>query len=147
MFNSKYSNFLTILLIVIIVAILGIIGYFAYDMFNQHDKNSKAQSAIEEFNKATQSVKKEFASNTANETANETAGEVQNPLETLNTTASQANTAASGATANIEKTYLDGYEILGTINIPKTKCNYPILNEVTKHSIEVAVAVLYPTKL
>lgn len=147
MFNSKYSNFLTMLLIVIIVAILGIIGYFAYDMFNQHDKNSKAQSAIEEFNKATQSVKKEFASNTANETANEKVGEVQNPLETLNTTASQANTATSGATANVQKTYLDGYEILGTINIPKTKCNYPILNEVTKHSIEVAVAVLYPTKL
>ena len=34
-------------------------------------------------------------------------------------------------------------EISYLINIPKTKCEYPILSEVTKHSIEVAVAVLY----
>lgn len=147
MFNSKYSSFLSMMLVVLIVVIIGLLGYFAYDMYNQYDKNSKAQTAIEEFNKATQSVRKEFA-NTTNTVTNETTGEIANPLENLNTTASQANTSESNNTqTTVEKTYQEGYEVLGTINIPKTKCNYTILNEVTKRSIEIAVAVLYPTKL
>lgn len=149
-FNNKYSNFLTMLLIVLIVAILGIVGYFAYDMYNQNDKNSKAQSAIEKFNKSTQSVKKVIENKTENAVTNVAAtdNKVKNPLEELNTVASQANTVEGNTTAQeIKKTYLEDYEILGTINIPKTKCNYPILNEVTKRSIEIAVAVLYPPKL
>ena len=148
MFNSKYSSFLSMLLVILIVAIVGVLGYFAYDMYNQHDKNTKAQAAIEEFDKATQSVRREFANSTKNEVVNEPAGNITNPLENLNTTSAQANTAQENNTqTKVEKTYQEGYEVLGTISIPKTKCNYTVLNQVTKRSIEIAVAVLYPTNL
>lgn len=43
-----------------------------------------------------------------------------------------------------EKIYYQGYEMIGTIRIPKTNLECPILEEVTKGSIEVAVAKLYP---
>ena len=148
MFNSKYSSFLSMLLVILIVAIVGVLGYFAYDMYNQHDKNTKAQAAIEEFDKATQSVRREFANSTKNEVVNEPAGNITNPLENLNTTSAQANTAQENNTqTKVEKTYQEGYEVLGTISIPKTKCNYTVLNQVTKRSIEIEVAVLYPTNL
>ena len=58
MFN-KYSNILTMILIFFVVAICGIIGYFAYDLFNSNNINSNAQSAIDEFESATQTVKKD----------------------------------------------------------------------------------------
>ncbi len=57
---------------------------------------------------------------------------------------------ASSTTSTGEKppkVMYEGYEMLGKISIPKIKCEYPVLSEVTKHSIEVAVAVLYPTNL
>ena len=38
---------------------------------------------------------------------------------------------------------LNGYNIMGTIEIPATKVKYPVLEKVTKTSIETAVAVLY----
>ena len=38
---------------------------------------------------------------------------------------------------------INGYKIMGTIEIPATKVKYPILEKVTKSSIESAVAILY----
>ena len=44
-----------------------------------------------------------------------------------------------------EKKKLEDYEIIGTIEIPKTGLKCDILNEVTKRSIEIAVATIYST--
>ena len=49
-------------------------------------------------------------------------------MNELNTTSNRNN-----------KKYLEGYEILGTIEIPKTKLKCTILSEVTKRSIEIGV--------
>lgn len=38
-----------------------------------------------------------------------------------------------------------GYEVIGTIRIPAISLKYPILDEVTKKSLETAVALLYTT--
>ena len=46
---------------------------------------------------------------------------------------------------DIEKKKLEDYEIEGTIEIPKTELKCDILNEVTKRSIEIAVAIIYTT--
>ena len=89
MFN-KYSNVLTMLLIFFIVAIFGIIGYFAYDLFNSNNINEKAYSAIDEFESATQTVKKEKENKVKNEAVvgqNTVENQVQEavyPMEQLN---------------------------------------------------------------
>lgn len=148
MFN-KYSNVLTMILIVIIVLIVGILGYIGYDTYVKEKTEDKAQLAIEEFERATKSVKKNIkATNTVkNETAENTATSV-NPSDIMNQLGGETNTNQQQVnetpTEEPEKTYLEGYEILGTINIPKTGAHYPILSEVTKRSIEIAVGVLYP---
>ena len=39
---------------------------------------------------------------------------------------------------------MEGYEVKGVIEIPKTGIKYPVLESVTKKSLEVAVGIAYP---
>lgn len=122
MFNSKYGNALTVILVIVIVLILGLLGWFAYDMYKQNSANDKAHSAVDEFNQNLKKIKKSEDGDAELEIGN---------IVTGNKT--------SGST----KTYLEGYEILGTLKIKKTGIEYPVLSEVTKRSLEIAVAKLY----
>ncbi len=128
MFNSKYSKALTIVLVIVIIGIVGTVGYFVYDMYAVKAKNNKAQEAIDEF-----SVRKEF--DEGKEKENDPA---QNPLDEINSLETDKTTP--------EKTYMEGYEVMGVIEIPKTGIKYPILSEVTKKSLETSIAILYPER-
>ena len=133
MISNKYSNILTMLLVVFIVAILGIVAYFGYDLLNSKALNDNAQSTLEEFEKA---VTRETVSESTN---NEVDGEVTNPLDELN---SMTNTEEE-VVQEPEKVYMEGYEVKGRIQIPKTGVDYPVLAEVTKRSLEIAVGIAY----
>ena len=143
--GSKYGDILTMILVVLIVVILGIVGYFGYDMYNKNAKTANAQTAMAEFEEATKSVKKKKVTNTVGETENtdNTEIEVVERENVPETTPEITEETDTETTEEPKKVMYEGYEMLGKINIPKTKCEYPILSEVTKHSIEVAVAVLY----
>jgi LPXTG-site transpeptidase (sortase) family protein len=148
--NNKYSDVLTIILVVLIVVIIALLGYFGYSWAMGKSIDSKAQSAMEEFSQATKSVKKETSNETTTEEPEESEdAEIENPLDSFNSveSSSTSGTTSSSSQSNVQKTYLDGYEVLGNITIPKTNCKYPILSEVTTKSISVAVAVLYPINL
>lgn len=140
--GSKYGDILTMLLVVLIVVILGIVGYFGYDIYNKNTKTANAQTAMAEFEEATKSVKKKKVTNTVGETGNTENVETE-IVERENVPETTPETTEAEITEEAKKVMYEGYEMLGKINIPKTKCEYPILSEVTKHSIEVAVAVLY----
>lgn len=137
--GAKYGSVLTMILVVVIVAILGIIGYFAYDIYHQNATNEAAASAISDFEEATKSVRKKTTNTTDDETASPTDEEIQASIDAMKGT----ETEETETTTEVEKVYYEGYEVVGYISIPKTSCEYPILAEVTKHSLEVAVAVIY----
>lgn len=124
MFNGKNGNILTVILVMVIILILGLLGWFAYDIYKKNSANNNAHSAVDEFNK---NIKKKADDKNVD-------GDSE-----LNSGTLIAGNQTSGAT----KTYLEGYEIKGTIKIPKTGIEYPILSEVTKKSLETAVAILY----
>ncbi len=145
-FNSKYSKVLTMLIIILIVAILGIAGYFGYDLLSASAVNKNAETAMEKFEEVNK--KKIIKSNTNTNVQDTNTVVAPTFVEEPTTETSQEQSVpeqTSNARARTEKTYMEGYEVLGTINIPKTKCKYPILGQVTKKSLETAVAVLYPT--
>lgn len=154
MFN-KYSNVLTMILIVVIVLIVGILGYIGYDTYSKEKTEKQAQLAMDEFEEATKTVKKPAKkpeNNTVNEVTNETNTSTVNPSDILSQLGNETPVEETPSEEQPEKeepkkTYLEGYEILGTINIPKTGAKYPVLSEVTKHSLETSVAVLYPQNL
>ena len=151
--SGKFGNILTMILVVLIVAILGIIGYFAYDMLNTNKINNDAQTALEEFEKATIAVKRD-TSNLSN--SKEAKNEVENtvttqadPLAELDrlmqnvTKEEEVEQTPQEENVEPEKVYLEGYEVKGRIEIPKTKVDYPILGENTKRSLEIGITIAY----
>lgn len=147
---DKYGNILTMLLVIFIVAIFGIVGYFAYDLLNSNNINENAQSAMDQFEASTQTVKKDKNTNKVNKTKNENVADeyvpidrnLVNPLEELNEL--NANRVAEEPVQEEpEKVYMEDYEVKGTIEIPKTGIKYPVLDSVTKRSLEIAVGIAY----
>ena len=152
--NSKYSNILTLVLIIIVVAILGICVYYGYDYYTQDAGDEQAQKAVEEFNKNTKENRKVVSVSTKNNKEENTVAEnivepiyeqiyeqVQNTIVTEEPEVTE--TPEEPEIVEPEKQYLEGYEITGTIKIPKTGIEYPVLSEVTKKSLETSVAILY----
>ena len=151
-FSSKYGDILTMVLVIVIVIILGIIGYFGYSVYVKNTTNANAQAALAEFEQATKPVKKptntvvKKEENTVTEEDNNevyvpTAEEIQQSIDAVQNTQPKEEEPVQGKEP--EKVMYEGYEMVGKISIPKTKCEYPVLSEVTKRSIEVAVAILY----
>lgn len=152
MLNNKYGNILTMILIVLAVTIVGIIGYFAYDTFHTSKVNNNAQMALEEFERATTNVKKKKSKTdtdgeNTNSVSNTTAStSLQDAMALLNTTTEPEVVEPAEDTEERqepEKVYMEGYEVVGRLEIPKTKVDYPILGKLTKKSLEIALAVAY----
>lgn len=128
MFDSKYGKFLTVLLVIVIIAIIGLLGYLGYDYYQKYFITKDTAEFVDSFI--------EESENTTNELPVDDNNVVdENALDNIQTT----NTTVGN---NTRKTY-KGFNVVGTIEIPKTNLKYPILEKVTKRSIEAAVAVIY----
>ncbi len=94
-------------------------GYLGYSAFSDKKTEETYTNAANEFEKAvTGSGKKAEMGNS-----------------TLN--------AINATTTTNNKKYMEDYEILGTIEIPKVNLKCAILNEVTPRSIQIAVGQIY----
>jgi len=131
MFESKYGKTLTITLIVVIVAIVGLLGFLAFDYFRQMFTTRDTSSFVDNFQ------------------AGDKIGEEKEPDdeetgfgELTNIESTPTGTASEGAAENTQK--YKGFSVVGTMEIPSIGFKYPVLEKVTKKSIETSVAVLYP---
>lgn len=138
--SSRYGNFLTMLLVFLIVAIIGLTGFFVYTKINSNAINNNAQSAIDEFNNSRKIVSKKHNNDDESEDEEETGSSGKDLASELqsNLRPSERNTKKEA-----EKTYMEGYEVKGIIEIPKTKVKYPVLSTVTKRTLEIAVGIAY----
>lgn len=142
MFNNKYSNVLSMILVVLIVAILGIIGYFGYDMLSSKAINSNAQAALEKLENAQKKVKRDTSNIKKKDTEN-TVSNLVNPSEILDQLTTEPEEEPVEEEQEPEKVYMEGYEVMGRIEIPKTKVDYPVLSPNAKRSLEIAVTIAY----
>ena len=131
MFESKYSKVLTVILVVVIVAILGLLGFLGYDWYQKYFLENDALAFVENYTEGTEDENNE-ETNTTNEVSNAT-----NPIDSIEKT----NTV-SGSSTNEMPTY-KGFNVVGTIEIPAINIEYPILEKVSKSSLETSVAMLY----
>ncbi len=123
-FDSRYSKFLTILLIVVIVGIVGLLGYLGFDLI----KKFRTQNEAEKF---AQQFENDVKDNDENSENNNSA---ENPLDNIESSESSTGT----------KTYkYKGFDVSGTIEIPKTNIKYPVLTKVSKKGLETSVAIQY----
>lgn len=129
MFESKYSKVLTVILVIVIIAIVGLLGFLAYDYYQNYVITKDTSDFVDNFQgdvtdgEATDGNNTEDSDNT-------------NPFDQIK----DADTASSSSSK--KQTY-KGFGVLGTMEIPATNFKYPVLEKVTKKSIETAVAFLY----
>ena len=125
MFESKYSKVLTVILVIVILAVIGLLGFLAYNYYKDYMISKDTSSYVDNF----QGEVKDGEANDNNTTSD--GNSIFNQLE---------DSASSSNTTN--RTY-KGYGVLGTMEIPATNFKYPVLDKVTKSSIETSVAFLY----
>ena len=144
--NSRFGDVLTALLIIVIIGIVGVIGYFGYDFYVTTSKENNAQQAIEEFDRLVATVEKRENTVTEENVVDEntTVENVANPLDQFtNTTEKPQQQPQTTTKPKKDIVYMEDYVVLGKLEIPKTKVNYPVLEGVTKRSLEIAVAKIY----
>lgn len=136
MFNSKYSNVLTILLVIVIVAILGLIAFLGYDMYRKYYIDKDAQDFMDQYEEQVKNV-------VNNITENEPQPEEGNTIIDPGNNTINNNGGSSGGSSSSNKHTYKGFGVLGTIEIPKTGIKYPVLDKVTPKSLEASVAYYY----
>lgn len=130
MFESKYSKVLTVILVIVIIAIIGLLGFLGYDYYQNYIVTKDTSDFVDNFQGDVEDGKAN-ESNTVD--SNDT-----NPFEQIKD--------AEASSSSTKQTY-KGFGVLGTMEIPATNFKYPVLEKVTKSSIETAVAFLYGTGL
>lgn len=126
MFESKYSKVLTVILVIVIIAIVGLLGFLGYDYYKKYIVTKDTAGFVDN-----------FQGEVADQEAEDNTYTNENPLDQIQDT----NNGTTG------KRMYKGFGVLGTMEIPATSFKYPVLEKVTKKSIETAVAFLYGSGL
>lgn len=135
MFDSKYSKVLTAILIIVIVAIVGLLGFLGYDYYQNYVVTKDTAEFVDNFQGDVVGEEGNNNNNNEEENTNQT-----NPFDKIK------DAETTGGNASVKQTY-KGFGVLGTMEIPATNFRYPVLEKVTKKSIETAVAFLYGSGL
>lgn len=129
MFESKYSKVLTVILVIVIIAIVGLLGFLGYDYYQNYIVTKDTSDFVDNFQgDITGSEPTDNEGVASNENTS-------NPFDNI-------KDAEQSSGGNQKRTY-KGFGVLGTMEIPATNLKYPVLEKVTKKSIETAVAFLY----
>ena len=129
MFESKYSKLLTVILVIVILGIVGLLGFLAYDYFQNAMITKDTSDFVDNFQGE---VADGSGDNNGSDNSSESGEDPFNQIKDAQTTSSSSK----------RRTY-QGFGVLGTMEIPATNFKYPVLEKVTKKSIETAVAFLY----
>lgn len=133
MFNSKYSNVLTILLVIVIIAIIALIAFLGYDMYRKYYIDKDAEDFMSQYEEQLGIANENIVKNSVDGNSIPT---VIDPVNQIS-----SNNSSSGRTS--KKPTYKGFDVLGTIEIPKTGIKYPVLDRVTPKSIATSVAYYY----
>lgn len=109
--NSKYGNVLTIVLIVIIIAIIALLGFFGYEAYRKKVIETDTQAAVDVFE------------NMLNDQEDVEVEEEEAVTPNINVDDVEYSTnTGSGSSA-----LYNGFEVIGTIEIPTNNVKLPIL--------------------
>lgn len=131
MIESKYGKVLTVILVIVVIGVLVLLGFLGYDVYKKYTSDRTVAEVMNEFSEV-------IANNTREE--NVTVDNTQVVLENIDTGTITTGDSSSGTSSVVQ---YEGYNVVGTIEIPAIDLEYPILERTTPDSIELAVAILY----
>ncbi len=130
---QKGKIFFNIIIIIVTIALISAMGYAAYYYISKYKTVKEAEEVVEEFENEVIVV--------ALDENMENLEQPQNQEPDSKTTIQMPN---QSTTTNTRKTITyKGYNVIGTIQIPKTKVKAPIVDKISPTSIAAAVAFLY----
>ena len=130
MFESKYNKLLTIILIIAVIAIIALLVYLGINYLSESSSTQDAAAFVETYEDDAQP-------DSSDDAGENNTGDGSNPLDSAD-----GGSGSGSGTLTSKKTY-KGYTVNGTMKIPKINFSYPVLDKVTKSSIETSVAILY----
>ena len=148
--GKSYADVLTILIVIIIIAVIALLGFFTVRAVNKKKVETIASDSNEKFlEKAEDNKKKleQIRNQTKNKTDNSSSdlADISNIIGQVGSMTDESGSSSSEvpdeSKPEIKKEYMGNFEIKGNIYIPKTKCNYPILEKVTIDSLSKAIAI------
>jgi len=135
MFDSKYSKILTVILVIVVIAVLGLLGFLGYEYYHKYKVSKEASDFVDNYNGDSQKQE---------DTENQNQGGGTDALENIASTPQTDSSSSSATQTKAKKGNYKGFATVGTMEIPAINFSYPIIDSVSKSSIENAVAVLYP---
>lgn len=128
MSEAKYGKILTILLIIIVITIIGLGGYLGISYYQDFKKANDAGISVNSFiEEADNNKDSDFDGNA------------------IGNISDYVNEIEGGDTTSNKKWTYKGFNVIGVIEIPKTKVKYFVLEDPpTVKSLEVSVVALYP---
>ena len=132
MFEAKYSKFLTVLLVGIIAAVIGLGAFLGVNYFKKYKTDTESRDFVSSF---TEDIG-EVSQNTTSEQGGE-GGSLADNMTAISST--------EGSKKNGKRKQYKGFDVLGTIEIPKTGVSYPVLAyPPTPKKLETAICAVYP---
>jgi len=143
--NSKYSKLLTIILIVAIIIVVILFVFFGIQIYKQYYVEKQQSDMSEIFDNAVAVKNVTTTPQTPTDTNTVGSNEVVAPIISgeENPTGQGGQTSSGGSSGSSKGIKYKGYTMVGKIEIPKIKADYPILEKTSKGAIEIAVSVLY----
>lgn len=121
-----YNKVLTGLLVILITAIIGVLGYLGYGYYKKYKLNTDTEEYLEEFDTMVVKLAEEKDENNDNNNQQNT----------------NQNTGMAGIST--DKLVYKGFKVIGKLEMPTIKIQYPILDVITHaNAIEVSVGMLY----
>ena len=119
---NKGRKLFGILLSIIITVTIVLLGYLLYNYISSHIISKEAASVVDEFEGQVENI-----------ITVEIEDEETNENEIVNNNTSTATTGIK----------YKNYNVIGTIQIPKTKVKYPIVDSTSSSAMDVAIVMLY----
>lgn len=120
---NKGRKFFTILLIIIATVTVVLLGYLAYNYISNYLIAKEAAEVVDEFESII-------------------TVEIADEEENVNRIDNNDGTNTS-AVPNSSRVKYKNYNVIGTIQIPKTKVKYPIVDSTEPSAMDVAIVMLY----
>ena len=148
MTNKKFDIILTIILSIILVAVFVLVGFWGYDLIQKTSLQSNANHAVDEFNKLLEEAKRDRENNNQNGAGNDSGSENGNPNAEQDEGQSDET---SGEYYGDDDYYYgsgisyqdNGFNVVGTIEIPKLDLRYPVYDVATISSMEHSVGIIH----
>lgn len=133
--EKTYNMLLTIILVIIGIALMVGGGIIISNLVKDKNVAEENKEVVDAFQTATSNKKsgKEKDNKNKNKESN---------IEPGSSNILDPNNFSGNAGSKITNVKMENYNVVGIIKIPKIKLEYPILEKVTKRSLEISVAQL-----